>query len=181
MQENKWADRLTMKRQGKDRFFREHPQSPILPWERDAFQGLHYYPLDPSYRFELPLHEHDEKRLVTVEATHGGEREFIRWGEFRFMVGEEECSLQAYRTDPGEERLFVPFRDETAASETYTKGRYLDLEPQIHRTGNGRWVLDFNEAYNPWCEYSEDYVCPFAPEENWLKVTVPVGEKRYNS
>jgi uncharacterized protein (DUF1684 family) len=179
MRASRWAERLEMKRRGKDRFFRDHPQSPIPPRQRSSFEGLRYYPLDPSLHFDLDLHEYEEKKILRVEATHGGERELFRWGEFRFEVGKKEYTLQAYRTDPGSERLFVPFRDATSGSETYAKGRYLDLEPEVHRRADGRWVLDFNEAYNPWCEYSDDYVCPFAPKENWLDIPIEAGEKRF--
>jgi uncharacterized protein (DUF1684 family) len=168
-----------MKRRGKDRFFRDHPQSPIPLPDRASFEGLIYYPLNPVYRFELQLHEHDVKRVVRVPTTHGGERELLLWGEFRFMIGEEPCTLQAFRNDPGTGRLFVPFRDGTSGVETYEKGRYLDLEPEIHRTSEGTWVLDFNEAYNPWCEYSNAYTCPFAPPENWLEVPVRAGERSF--
>ena len=181
MRSSTWAQRLHKKREGKDRFFKEHPQSPIPPWERKAFKGLSYYPVDPSYRFELALHEYAEKRLVRVKTTNGGERDLVRWGEFRFEADGEEHTLQAFRTDPDAGRLFVPFRDETSGNETYAEGRYLDLEPEIHRTPDGRWVVDFNEAYNPWCEYSDAFECPFAPRENSLRVRVRAGEKRLAS
>jgi uncharacterized protein (DUF1684 family) len=147
--------------------------------ERGSFEGLRYYPLDPSYRFELELHEHDEKRVVRVQTTHGGERELLQWGEFRFEIGEQACRLQAFKTHPGQERLLVPFQDGTSGLETYGKGRFLDLELKIHRTSEGRWILDFNEAYNPWCEYSDDFVCPFAPSQNWLNPPVRAGERSF--
>jgi uncharacterized protein (DUF1684 family) len=168
-----------MTRQGKDRFFRDSFQSPIPLQQRPTFQGLSYYPPDTSYRFELQLHVHEEKEVIRVEATHGGTRDLLRWGEFRFTLGEEACTLQAYRTGTGTERLFVPFRDETSGKETYAKGRYLDLEPEIHQTVDDRWILDFNEAYNPWCEYSDDYVCPFAPRENSLPIPIRAGERSF--
>jgi uncharacterized protein (DUF1684 family) len=37
----------------KDQFFREHPQSPLSPSQKDRFTGLNYYPYDPSLAFEL--------------------------------------------------------------------------------------------------------------------------------
>ena len=180
MKTSRWAERLEMKRRGKDRSFRENPQSPIGFRERGKFEGLNYYPLDSEYRFELTLHEHAEKRTVRVEATHGGQRDFFRWGEFRFTIGDEECTLQAYKSDPREERFFVPFKDAMSGVETSDIGRYLDLEPEIHRTSEGVWILDFNEAYNPWCEYSDEYTCPFTPAENWLGLSVRAGEKSYS-
>jgi uncharacterized protein (DUF1684 family) len=176
---SRWEERLEMKRKGKDRFFREHPQSPLAWQDRERFEGLNYYPIDSQYRFKLELHEHDEKRTVRVEATHGGERHFLRRGEFQFKIGDEECRLQAYQSDPHDKRLFIAFGDATSGVETYDKGRYLDLEPEIHLTTEGKWILDFNEAYNPWCAYSDGYICPFAPPENWLKVPVRAGEKAF--
>lgn len=44
---------------------------------------------------------------------------------------------------------------------------------------DGKWILDFNKAYNPWCAYSQDYACPFVPPENWLNVPLYAGERNY--
>jgi uncharacterized protein (DUF1684 family) len=41
-------------------------------------------------------------------------------------------------------------------------------------------VIDFNYAYNPYCAYSEEYVCPLPPRENWLGVEIRAGEKSYH-
>ena len=38
-------------------------------------------------------------------------------------------------------------------------------------------TLDFNLAYNPFCAYSETFACPLPPEENWLEIVVPAGER----
>jgi len=174
-----WKERLAQERKEKDRFFAAYRQSPIPPRERAGFRGLRYYPIEPNFRFELALHEHHDKKRLKIEDTKGNIREFLRWGEFRFQVGNEMCTLQTYKEDPEEERLFVPFRDATSGKETYGAGRYLDLDLR-NLTTNGRWSLDFNRAYNPWCAYSEDYACPFVPPENWLKVPIEAGEKDYN-
>ena len=158
-----------------------HPNSPVPLEERDGFEGLIYYPPNPEYRFELELHEHDEKTPVTMAYTSGEEKEFLRWGEFRFEIEGKEHVLQAYKSDAGEDRLFVPFRDATSGKETYGAGRYIDLQPETHTTAEGKWILDFNRAYNPWCAYSEKYTCPFVPPENWLEVPILAGEKQHTS
>lgn len=172
-----WRADLERHRSEKDEFLAEHPQSPLPPDERDGFDGLDYFPPDPELRFEVPLREHDDKESITVETTADGEQTYLRWGEFRFEVEGERVSLQAYRADPGEDRLWVPFRDETSGDETYPAGRYLDLEPD-DRTDD-RWVLDFNCAYSPFCAYSAAYECPLVPMENWLDVPIRAGEKTY--
>ncbi len=176
----KWKKELEMTRKAKDDFFGSgHPQSPIPPMEFNKFKGLDYYPPDSVYRFELDLYEHKEKKRLKIKDTKGKDRVFIRWGELQFKISGKDCKLQAYKSDPMEEQLFVPFRDTTNGKETYGAGRYLDLEPERHRTPDGKWILDFNEAYNPWCAYSDMYACPFVPSENWLKVPILAGEKNY--
>jgi len=179
MEISEWKKYIKAERKQKDGFFKMHFQSPLSFDERQQFKGLNYYPLGPGYRFKLQLQEHKEKEILKVEDTQGKERELLRWGEFKFKVSDVDCKLQAYKSSPEETRLFVPFRDATSGKETYGAGRYLDLETEKHQTSEGKWVLDFNEAYNPWCAYSKDYACPFTPPENWLKVPIYAGEKDY--
>jgi len=174
-----WRAAVEQRREQKDRYFGENPRSPIPDDQRASFDGLNYFPLDEQYRFELPLDEHDDKERVTVATSTDGEQEYVRWGEFRFTVDGAEATLQAYKSDPDEDRLWVPFRDATSGEETYGAGRYLDLEPETHRIEDGDWVLDFNEAYNPTCAYSDRYECPLPPMENWLDVAIEAGEKSY--
>ncbi|MEA1872110.1 MAG: DUF1684 domain-containing protein [Chloroflexota bacterium] len=177
-----WKAKIEKEREVKDRFFKSrYPGSPIPFEDRARFKGLDYFPLDPAYRFELELHEHKEKKVVRMAYTKGQERDFLRWGEFRFKVGNKEQVIQAYKSAPEEERMFILFRDATSGQETYGGGRYLDLEPNKDQTAEGKWILDFNRAYNPWCVYSEDYTCPLVPSENWLEVPINAGEKKYSS
>ena len=171
--------RITKQRQQREEFFASDPHSPIPPEQQESFPGLAYFPIDPDFRFERQLHEHDEVETLTVETSTGGQREYLRWGRFDFDLDGEGHSLHAYKADPEEDRLWVPFRDETNGEETYGAGRYLDLEPDAHRTTEGSWILDFNEAYNPTCAYNEAYECPLIPMENWLEVRIQAGEQQY--
>ena len=70
---------------------------------------------------------------------------------------------------------FIPFVDAQAGKETYGAGRYLD--PEV--LPDGRLVLDFNLAYNPYCAYNERYSCPIPPAENRLEAVIQAGEKSY--
>ena len=179
MEISEWKAVLEREREEKNRFFATHRQSPIPPEERKKFKGLVYYPPNQEYRFELELHEHVDKKVVRMTYTKGNEGDFLRWGEFRFRISDKEQVLKAYRSNPKEERLFILFKDLTSSKETYGAGRYLDLEPESDHTPEGRWILDFNRAYNPWCIYSKDYTCPLVPRENWLEVAIPAGEKDF--
>lgn len=171
-----WKQQIEKERKEKDRFFKLHTQSPIPFTERAEFGRLSYYLMNEKLRFELKLHEHEEKRTIKIQDSKGGVQEYIRWGEFRFEINGNWYTLQAYKSSQGEERFWVPFKDKTNEKETYGAGRYIDLEPSRHNK-NGKWILDLNQAYNPWCAYSEKYVCPFIPPENWLEVEIKAGEK----
>lgn len=176
-----WRKTILRERERKDEFFADHPHSPIPAADRENFDGLAYYPPDPDYLFELELDEYDEPGTITTETTTDGEREYRRWGEFRFTVDGTDCTLQAYRAADGDDHGFwVPFRDETSAEETYGAGRYLDLDAEEDRTSDGTWVVDFNRAYSPYCAYNDAYECPLVPMENWLEVRIEAGEKYEN-
>ncbi len=172
-----YAAELRAERSRKDEFFRDHPKSPIPAEDRPGFDGLRYFDPDPNYRLELDLHEHDEVTELRVETTQDGEQTYLRWGEFRFEADGVETSLQAYKPSPEADRLWVPFRDATSGEETYGAGRYLDLEDPDDRTDDGKWILDFNRAYSPYCAYSDAYECPLVPSENHLDVPIRAGEK----
>jgi len=180
MEISEWKAKTEKEREIKDGFFRSrYPGSPIPFEDRAKFKGLDYFPPDPVYRFELELHEHEEKRFVRMAYTKSQERDFLLWGEFRFKVGDREQIIQVYKSDPTEERLFILFRDATSGKETYGAGRYLDLDSDRDQTAEGKWILDLNKAYNPWCVYSENYTCPLVSPENWLEVPIYAGEKNY--
>lgn len=175
-----WREEIREWRREKDEAFGGGPRSPIPEDERGDFEGLNYYPVDEDYRFVLELHEHDTKERITVGTNTDGELEYLRWGEFRFTVDGETVTLQAYIADPDADSLWVPFRDATSGEETYGAGRYVDLDPGEDRTGDGRWVLDLNMAYNPTCAYSDAYECPLPPTENWLDVPIEAGERSFH-
>ena len=174
-----WKANVEQGRVEKNLFLKGSGQSPIPFMERRKFDGLNYFLPDPDYVFELELHEHSDKKIIEVNDSKGFTRKFIGWGEFNFERDGEKYSIQAYKTDLGEQRLFIPFKDATSGKDTYGAGRYLDLEME-HDYSDGKWTLDFNAAYNPWCAYSENYACPLVPPENWLKARIEAGEKSYH-
>jgi uncharacterized protein (DUF1684 family) len=172
-----WEQELQAERTQKDEFFADHPHSPIPGDEQMGFDGLDYYPLAADYRFELSLHEFEDHDTLTVETTTDGQQTYLCWGEFRFELGGEEYTLTAYKQSASEDRLWVPFRDETNGETTYGAGRYLDLETEEDLITDGTWLLDFNRAYSPFCAYSEAYECPLVPPENHLSVRIEAGEQ----
>lgn len=175
-----WAARLEANRTQKDEFFAEHPQSPIPPEERDEFDGLSYFDPDPEYRVEANVRVHDDPEAdpVEMESSAGPNVRYLRVATFEFEVGGTEQTLVAYQQEPdGDEPLFVPFRDKTTGQQTYSDGRYMEFEAERALDDGDTFTLDFNLAYNPFCAYSETFACPLPPEENWLDVVIPAGER----
>ena len=68
MSDDQWRADVEEQRERKEEYFAEDPRSPVAD---GAFAGLDHYPPDPDYRYELPMHEHDDKEVVVVETTAG--------------------------------------------------------------------------------------------------------------
>lgn len=165
--------RLEQFRARKDKFFRTHANSPLLPEQQAAFNALHYYPEDPELRFEVTLEAGDVSHdPVEVETSTGEPKVFIPAGHVHLTIADQPVRLLVYK-EPGRGRYFLPFRDATSGLETYGAGRYLD--PQ--ETPNGTLIVDFNYAYNPYCAYGDRFSCPLPPFENWVKVPINAGER----
>jgi uncharacterized protein (DUF1684 family) len=96
-------------------------------------------------------------------------------GVLEFTLQGETRSLGAFMPDGTQQitNLFVPFADQTTGTDTYSAGRYLDIDP----TTTGYYTIDFNRAYNPYCAYNATYECPFPPPTNRLKASIRAGEK----
>jgi uncharacterized protein (DUF1684 family) len=167
-------------RQRRDRFFKEHPRSPLDDSQRSDFKRLTYYPVDLKYRFEgrierYKYHIMNPKYYANFLTNKGIKKRYIRYGRFQFQLNGKEYVIQLYKS-PGSDHLFTPFRDKTNGDGTYEGGRYLDAE--IVMPGY-RTVIDFNMAYNPSCVYNDKYICIIPPDENNFDVEITAGEKMF--
>jgi len=170
-------ERLKTFRQKRDLFFKEDLQSPIKAKDRKGFKGLIYYPIDLKYAVvgKIERYPTEPKPVyVTLSTNKGPGRTYVKYGRFEFKLEGKKHSLHIYRP-PGESDLFLPFRDKTSETETHREGRYLHIE----QMPDGMVLIDFNRAYNPFCEFDEKYTCPLPPAENWLDVAIRAGEKRF--
>jgi len=175
-----WQREIEQLRAEKDEWMRTSPNSPMPHEIRHHMGGLVYFPPNPAYVFEVKLNKYPNPEKLTMTTSKGKQRDYLRYGYFEFQIEGKAQRLQAYMSVPvhghqHEEQLFVPFRDSTSGKESYGAARYIDLE----LNPSGDYVLDFNLAYNPYCAYSDDYVCPFPPAENWLQVPIMAGEKNF--
>jgi uncharacterized protein (DUF1684 family) len=164
----------------RDRFFKEHPRSPLDESLRAHCHGLSYYPIDLKYRFEGKIerykyHIMNPKYYANFLTSKGVKKRYIRYGRFRFQLEGKKYIMELYKS-PGSDHLFMPFRDKTNGDGTYKGGRYLDAE--IIMPGY-RTAIDFNMAYNPSCVYNEKYICIIPPDENNFDVKVKAGERMF--
>lgn len=172
-----WQRALSRFRQEKAEFFRAGDDSPLRHGEVASSSELKYFDPDPSLRIETKLQRYQEPDGVMMTTSKGTRQLYNRVGYFDLTIGGVEVRLSAYQSAEREDRnLFIPFRDATSGTETYGSARYLDLEVEH----DDEYAVDFNYAYNPYCAYSDDFVCPLPPAENWLKVPIRAGEKKYH-
>lgn len=161
-------------REAKDHFFKTSRQSPLTPQQKREFKGLNYFPENPDLRLEVTVEAFPNPEKIEMQTSTGDVQSYTRFGRFTFSVDGQEAALTIYG-DGGS--FFLPFADSLAGVETYPAGRYLEPEP----LDDGRFLVDFNLAYNPYCAYNEQWSCPLTPFENRVKVPVRAGEKLFHA
>ncbi len=171
--------KLKVFREKRDKFFKEESGSPLKEPDRKRFRGVSYFPIDLRYAMVgvIERYPSEPKPLyVNLPVSNGKEKKYVRYGRFGFRWEGKAYTLQIYRTLGGSE-LFLPFKDKTSGGETHSGGRYLHIE----QMPGGKVLIDFNRAYNPFCEFNKKYTCPLPLQENWLPIAVRAGEKRLGS
>lgn len=158
----------------KNEFFGHDPQSPLTAQQKKDFHGLNYFPENVSLRLELDAEVLPARERIEMQTSTGDVQEYFRHSRVRFQVEGQQAELTIYEADYG---FFLPFVDSLAGKETYPAGRYL--EPEL--LPDGRFRIDFNLAYNPYCAYNEHWSCPLTPFENRLKVPIRAGEKVFDA
>ena len=145
------------------------PESPI----RVGFQGPRWFPVSDQARVIATLKPFAEPKLVDVRNILGDNEPYSAPGQLEFSWDGQKVRVLGFTSTKG--RLQVIFRDASVGRETYGT-RFVYAEP----TGDGRYVIDFNKAYNPPCAYNPYTTCPTPPSQNVLKVAIRAGEKIYD-
>lgn len=163
-------------RKSKNEAFRAELESPLTADQRREFKGLQYYPENPALKLTVSIDEYPEQKIVLMQTSTGSVKEYVQYGQFTFDVNGQAATLQVYQ-DLERNYYFLPFVDATSPEETYGAGRYLDLEP----APDGKFIVDFNYAYNPYCAYNDNWTCPIPPKENRISVRIEAGEKNFKT
>jgi uncharacterized protein len=175
-----YVDSISGIRYFKNEWMKANPNSPLREEDRRTFNGLSYYPIDTDLVFRTRLQTFDDPEIIIMGTTTGDDREAVRYGYIEFTIDGERARLYAYkftehRGTELDRYIFIPFKDATSGTETYGGGRYMDVTEDIPRVV----LIDFNDAYNPYCVYNDNYSCPIPPKENHLAVAIRAGEKDY--
>jgi len=170
-----YTEHITGNRMKKDKFFKESPHSPLTPQQKETFQELTYFPADEKYSFKVNLKQFSQQDTIDIMTSKGQVQKYIRYGHIEFEIDSETYMLTVFK-QPNSDYFFVPFKDKTTGNETYSAGRYVEIEKE----SENNYELDFNTAYNPFCAYNDNWVCPLTPFENTLDVEIKAGEKNFS-
>jgi len=174
-----YITRIQKMREEKDNDMRTAPDSPFASDSTHSFKGLTYYPVDAAYRIQARLTKVEQPKTVSLPTSDNKEKSYLEYAyaEFELQgVSSKLLILEIMDMGPYRGTLFLAFADQTSATETYGAGRYLDIKKV---PGSTSVLLDFNEAYNPYCAYNDNFSCPFPPKENILNIRIEAGEKTY--
>ena len=154
-----------------------------VPLTPEKLTAISYYDYNEDFRVVAQFYISDEKEIIEMPTYSGQIKEFVDLGVLKFKVNGEQSELHVFQnvklaTHPVYKNYyFLPFRDLTTGAETYGGGRYIDMKKSDFE--QGKVILDFNAAYNPWCAYSDGFNCPIPPESNDLPVAIYAGEKQF--
>jgi uncharacterized protein len=176
---DEYKAQLAKEREEKDLYMRNSDESPFAE-NKEALRPLNYFAPNLAYKVNAKLVEIPSKKMVLLGTSSGEEDRYLEYAFAEFELnGKQNKLLILELVAPGESKgtLFLAFADNTSANETYGAGRYLDVKKV---PGSTSIMLDFNKAYNPYCAYNNNFTCPFPPKENFLKISIYAGEKKYD-
>jgi len=157
--------------------FYKNPQTSPLRKDADSFTEHEFFAPNLNFRVEAkvtrlqnePFFKMPTSGTMTPEYRKFAYLDFeIKGKAYRLTVlqNKKNMSSPIYRN-----HLFLPFQDHTNGEQTYGGGRYIDLRIPQEDT----MILDFNQAYHPYCAYTDGYNCPIPPLENRLNLTIEAG------
>jgi len=163
--------------------FKDVTTSPLSASDLKVFKNLKFFEVDSTFEVRgvlkrTPNAEFFEMKTTTSRVSR--ERVFgiitvnLKNKFYRLNVYQGEENMQSMGN---KDYLFLPFLDDTNGEESYAGGRYIDL-----RIPEGdSIVIDFNKAYNPYCDYNDKFSCPLVPRENYIDIPVKAGLKKFKN
>ncbi len=176
-----YVEGILQERKQKDIEFADSLHSRFNREERSTFSGFKYFKPDLNYIIKSQFVLDTSTAVFKMPTTTDRAPEYRIYGYFNFKILDSSFRLTAYQNMKYRNhkvfggQLFLPFTDMTNGYDTYSAGRYMDIN--IPKTDSV--LLDFNTVYNPYCSYSDRWSCPLVPFENHLNTYIRAGEKKY--
>ncbi|WP_282135559.1 DUF1684 domain-containing protein [Seonamhaeicola maritimus] len=161
--------------------FKDATESPLTEKDRKHFTGLDFFKFDSTFVVTANFRRTPNEKSFKMKTTTDRRPEYVKYGELSFTLNGKDLKLDIFQNkgliekEGYEDYLFLPFLDETSGEESYGGGRYVDARIPVGDT----MIVDFNQAYNPYCAYSERYSCPIVPRQNYLRVKIEAGVKAF--
>lgn len=144
---------------------------------------IRFYDINEDYLVTASFKKIEDKTGFEMNTSSGMKKKYFQYGIVTFNLFDSVQHLYVYQSadlmkqEKYKDYLFIPFGDATSGFTSYGGGRYLDLV--FSDIKDGKIILDFNKAYNPYCAYVTGYNCPIPPKENLLNIAIKAGEKNY--
>jgi uncharacterized protein len=137
------------------------------------FKGIERFPVDAKWLIKAKVIPQNQNPLMIMNVL-GQNTAQKHGGQLEFDIEGKTYRLDAI--DEGGKKLLVTFADATSGETTYGSGRFLYIDkPDL----DGYTYIDFNNAYNPPCAFTEFATCPLPPPQNRLNISISAGEKKY--
>ncbi|WP_127844577.1 DUF1684 domain-containing protein [Psychroflexus aestuariivivens] len=159
--------------------YKNPDKSPLSKKEIKKFEGHDFFPIDENFKVKAEFEKIQNPTPFLMKTSSERLPTYEVFGIAIFEINNQKFQLNIYQShrlreiEEYKNDLFLPFTDLTNGDQTYSGGRYIDLEIP---DGNSI-VIDFNKAYNPYCAYSHNYSCPKPPAENDLDIEIKAGIK----
>ncbi len=162
--------------------FSSNEDSPLTEEDLKSFKNLDFFPIDTAFRVTAQLKLHKDSKPFKMVTTTDRLPVYKLYATATFTIKGKEFQLEIYQNEKltlspdYEDHLFLPFTDNTNGETSYGGGRYIDLNiPE-----GDQIIIDFNQAYNPYCAYNDKYSCPIPPEVNHVDTDIKAGVMAYN-
>ena len=161
--------------------FKDASKSPLKDKDRKNFKGLDFYPTDSSYVIVANLTRTPEAKPFKMKTTTDRLPDYVKYGIVKFELNGKSFELDIFQNlellkkEGYEDYLFLPFLDDTNGDATYGGGRYVECSIP----NDNKIIINFNQAYNPYCAYNERYSCPIVPRGNYLNTAIEAGVKSF--
>lgn len=162
--------------------FMNSAKSPLTEADLANFNELSFFPIDTTYVVKAKIERIKDAKPFKMQTTTDRLPIYVLFAIASFELKGKNYSLEIYQNENlmnsaiDKDYLFLPFTDMSNGKTSYEGGRYIDLEVPK----GDELIIDFNQAYNPYCAYNPKFSCPIPPKQNHLNTFIEAGVKKYN-